>query len=148
MADASVLLTTLWYTDTTDAHGNPYTPGPEVYKVSFQPKADGQEFKDRELARRIFDHNSWADEQEGRPRVKETLQQVVIMTKPVEQSSWISQQELEEEPEDNWYEDDLNGESLADRYYEELDEQSQLERDISYSKKWADIYDQDKQDLY
>ncbi len=73
---------------------------------------------------------------------------MVIMTKPVEQSSWISQQELEEEPEDNWYEDDLNGESLADRYYEELDEQSQLERDISYSKKWADIYDQDKQDLY
>ena len=113
MADASVLLTTLWYTETTNAEGNPYTPGPEVYKVSFQPKADGQEFKDRELARRIFDHNSWADKQEGRPRVKETLQQVVIMTKPVEQ-----------------------------------DEQSQLARDIAYSKKWADIYDQDKQDLY
>lgn len=109
MADASVLLTTLWYTDTTDAHGNPYTPRPNVYKVSFQPKADGQEFKDRELARRIFDHNSWADKQEGRPRVKETLQQVVIMTKPVEQK-----------PEDNWHEDDLNGDSLADRYYEEL----------------------------
>ena len=28
------------------------------------------------------------------------------------------------------------------------DEQSQLARDIAYSKKWADIYDQDKQDLY
>tara|TARA_R100000234_G_scaffold51542_1_gene30851 strand:- start:732 stop:1070 length:339 start_codon:yes stop_codon:yes gene_type:complete len=109
MADASVLLTTLWYTETTTAEGNPYTPGPEVYMVSFQPKADGQEFKDRELTRRVFDHNSWADKQEGRPRVKETLQQVVIMTKPVEQK-----------PEDNWYEDDLNGESLADRYYEEL----------------------------
>ncbi len=113
MADASVLLTTLWYTDTTDAHGNPYTPGPNVYKVSFQPKADGQEFKDRELARRVFDHNSWADKQEGRPRVKETLQQVVIMTKPVivEMRNYV---------DNDWHEDDLNGESLADRYYEEL----------------------------
>ena len=109
MADASVLLTTLWYTETTTMFGNPYTPGPEVYMVSFEPKADNQEFKERELARRIFDHNSWADEREGRPRVKETLQQVVIMTKPVEQ-----------EPEDNWHEDNDWGVSLADRYYEEL----------------------------
>lgn len=108
MADARVLLTTLWYTETTNAEGNPYMPPPNVYMVSFQ-KTYGQEHKDRELARRIFDHNSWADKQEGRPRVKETLQQVVIMTKPVEQK-----------PEDNWHEEDLNGESLADRYYEEL----------------------------
>ena len=109
MADVSVLLTTLWYTETTDAKGNPFTPVPDVYMVSFQPKADGQEFKDRELTRRVFDHNSWADKQEGRPRVKETLQQVVIMTKPVEQK-----------PEDNWHEDNDWGVSLADRYYEEL----------------------------
>ena len=120
MADASVLLTTLWYTETRTMFGNPYTPNPETYMVSFQPKADGQEFKDRELTRRVFDHDSWADKQEGRPRVKETLQQVVIMTKPVEKSSWISQQELEEEPEDNWHDFNQNGESLADRYYEEL----------------------------
>ena len=113
MADVSVLLTTLWYTETTDAKGNPFTPVPDVYCISYPPMADSQNLKERELARRIFDHNSWADRQKGRPHVKETLQQVVIMTKPVEQ-----------------------------------DEQSQLARDIAYSKKWADIYDQDKQDLY
>ena len=109
MADVSVLLTTLWYEETTDAKGNPFTPVPDVYCISYPPMADSQNLKERELARRIFDHNSWADRQKGRPHVKETLQQVVVMTKPVEKK-----------PEDNWHEDDLNGESLADRYYEEL----------------------------
>ena len=120
MADVSVLLTTLWYEETTDVTGNPYTPEPDVYCISYRPVANGQDIEGCELARRIYDHNSWADKQEGRPRVKATKQQVIVMTKPVEQSSWISQQELEEEPEDNWHDFNQNGESLADRYYEEL----------------------------
>lgn len=109
MADVSILLTTLWYEETTDVTGNPYTPEPDVYCISYRPVANGQDIEGCELARRIYDHNSWADKQEGRARVKETKQQVVVMTKPVKQ-----------EPEDNWHDFNQNGESLADRYYEEL----------------------------
>ena len=109
MADVSILLTTLWYEETTDVTGNPYTPEPDVYCISYRPVANGQDIEGCELARRIYDHNSWADKQEGRARVKQTKQQVVVMTKPVEQ-----------EPEDNWHKDNDWGVSLADRYYEEL----------------------------
>ena len=106
MADVNVLLTSLWYTETTDAFGKPFTPSPDVYCISYPPMANSQDLKDRELKRRIFDHNSWADEQEGRPLVKETKQQVVVMTKPVE-------------PElDDWLE-------LSDHYYENIESRTE-----------------------
>ncbi len=77
-----VLLTTLWFTETTKADGSPYTPEPETFATSHQPDApDGDEGrKRRTLERRIAQHNQWADEQEGRPRVKFAKQQIIKVT--------------------------------------------------------------------
>jgi hypothetical protein len=71
-----MLLTTLWYTETTMVDGTPFTPNPDVYMVSWT-----DELRQRaELAGRINAHNEWAREQEGRPVVKFAKQQVVLIT--------------------------------------------------------------------
>jgi len=71
-----MLLTTLWFTDTTNADGSPYTPDPEVSMTSWT-----DELRQRaELVGRINAHNEWASEQEGRPVVKFAKQQVVLIT--------------------------------------------------------------------
>ena len=71
-----MLLTTLWFTDTTNADGSPYTPDPEVSMTRWT-----DELRQRaELAGRINAHNEWASEQEGRPVVKFAKQQVVLIT--------------------------------------------------------------------
>ena len=77
-----ILLTTLWFTETTRADGSPYQPDPDTFCTSHQPDApDGDEGrKRRTLERRIAEHNEWADKQEGRPRVKFAKQQVVLIT--------------------------------------------------------------------
>ncbi len=71
-----MLLTTLWFTDTTNADGSPYTPDPEVYMVSYRDEL-GQL---AEVESRVKEHNQWASEQEGRPVVKFAKQQVVLIT--------------------------------------------------------------------
>jgi len=76
--DASrlMLLTTLWFTDTTMVDGTPFTPEPEVGMVSWTDESRQR----AELANRINTHNEWASEQEGRPVVKFAKQQVVLIT--------------------------------------------------------------------
>ena len=71
-----MLLTTLWFTDTTMVDGTPFTPEPEVHMVSWTDEL-------RQLAEveyRVKKHNDWASEQEGRPVVKFAKQQVVLIT--------------------------------------------------------------------
>tara|TARA_R110001599_G_scaffold296876_1_gene501102 strand:- start:31 stop:336 length:306 start_codon:yes stop_codon:yes gene_type:complete len=71
-----VLLTTLWFTETTMVDGTPFTPEPEVHMVSWTDEL-------RQLAEveyRVKKHNDWASEQEGRPVVKFAKQQVVLIT--------------------------------------------------------------------
>ena len=56
-----MLLTTLWFTDTTMVDGTPFTPEPEVHMVTWT-----DELRQRaELAHRINAHNEWASEQDG-----------------------------------------------------------------------------------
>jgi len=80
----SVLLTTLWFTETTIDDGTPFTPEPETVLTAFNPDTpDGDENRKRwTLEDCINSHNKWADEHEGRPRVKFTKQQVVVITPP------------------------------------------------------------------
>jgi len=71
-----MLLTTLWFTETTMVDGTPFTPEPEVHMVSWTDEL-------RQLAEvehRVKKHNDWASEQEGRPVVKFAKQQVVLIT--------------------------------------------------------------------
>lgn len=74
--DNKVLLTTLWFTKTTTMEGEPYVPEPETSMTSVN--VDWQDHLEEEVNR----HNQWADEQEGRPRVAFTKQQVVTITIP------------------------------------------------------------------
>ena len=74
--DNKVLLTTLWFTKTTTMDGKPYYPEPETSMTSVN--VDRQAHLEEEVNR----HNQWADEQEGRPRVAFTKQQVVTVTTP------------------------------------------------------------------
>ena len=71
-----VLLTTLWFTATTTMDGKPYYPEPKTSMTSVN--VDWQDHLEEEVNR----HNQWADEQEGRPRVAFTKQQVVTITTP------------------------------------------------------------------
>jgi hypothetical protein len=71
-----MLLTTLWFTETTMVDGTPFTPEPEVYMVSYRDEL-GQL---AEVESRVKEHNQWASEQEGRPVVKFAKQQVVLIT--------------------------------------------------------------------
>ena len=71
-----MLLTTLWFTDTTNADGSPCTPDPEVSMTSWSDELR----QARVLEDRINRHNEWASEQEGRPVVKFAKQQVVLIT--------------------------------------------------------------------
>ena len=71
-----MLLTTLWFTETTMVDGTPFTPEPEVHMVSWTDEL-------RQLAEveyRVKKHNEWASEQKGRPVVKFAKQQVVLIT--------------------------------------------------------------------